>query len=166
MLTPRTSGHDFFHFTIDHRGVAVFDQRVILRHGHASERGLPDRILPHGDRGHFKHRRLLGFAVAAGILAIRPVGDAFAGNRHAFDDYFGKRRNFDIDGFAFDQLHRRAAQAAGDVKFVDAERHSRLRADDDRRIDADGGGDFQTFFLFLRHQNHPAEMMIRRRPER
>jgi hypothetical protein len=33
-------------------------------------------------------------------------------------------------------------------------------------IDADGSGDFQASFSFLRHQNHPAQMMIRRRPER
>ncbi len=57
-------------------------------------------------------------------------------------------------------------RAAGDVKFVDAERHPRLRADDDGWIDADGGGDFQTLLLFLGFQNHPAQMMIRRRPER
>ena len=56
--------------------------------------------------------------------------------------------------------------AAGNVKLVYAERHSRLRADDDGGIDADGGGDFQTFLLLLGHQDHAAQVVIGRRPER
>ena len=71
-------GHDLFHFPIHHRRIAVFDQGVIFRHRHAGERGLPNRILPHGDRRNFEHGRLLGFAVAAGIFTIRPVGHSLA----------------------------------------------------------------------------------------
>jgi hypothetical protein len=120
---------------------------MIFRHRHAGERGLPDRILPHRDRRDLEHRRLLGFAIAAGIFAVGAIGHTLAGDGHAFDDDFGGRRDFDIDGFALGQFHRRAAQAPGNVKLVDAKRHSSLGADDDGRLDADGGGDFQPFFF-------------------
>src|SRR4029434_6416902 len=123
--------HDLLHFTINHRSVAVLDQGVILGDRHSRERGLPDRILPHGDRGDFEDRRLLRFAVAAWILAVRSVGDSFAGNRHAFDHYLGKSRSSHIDGFAFGQFNSRTAQPAGDMKLVDAEWNPRLRANDD-----------------------------------
>ena len=103
----------------------------------------------HGDGGDFQHRRLLGVAVAARILAVRPVRHAFAGDRHPFDDDLGHRRHFDVDGFALHQLDGRAAQAAGDVKFVDAVGHPRLRRDHDRGFHADRGGHRQTLAIFL-----------------
>ena len=103
------------------------------------------------------------------MSAVCQIGfcrDALAGNRHAFDHDFSARGNFNVDGLALGQFHRRAAQAAGDVKLIDTERNPCLRANDDGRLDADGRGDFQAFVLFFRFQNHPPQMMIRRRPKR
>ena len=55
----------------------------------------------------------------------------------AFDHDLGAGRHVEIDGLAFDQLDRRAADGADDVVFAHAFRHRRAGDETERRLPAD-----------------------------
>src|ERR1043166_9032366 len=158
-VDPFDFGNNLLYLAIDNGGVSILDQGVIFRYRHSGERGLVDWILPHRNRGYFEYRRLLRFAVTTGILAVRAVRNAFAGNGDAFNNDLGGRRHLDVDGFTFRQLDRATAQTSGNMEFIDPERHLRLGTHNNRRFHSDCGRYLQSFLSFLRHQNHAPEMM-------
>ena len=97
----------------------------------------------------------------------------------AFEHDLGKRRHFQIDGFAFYDIHGRAGETAGDFQFIDADARLELRRDINRRRHADTNRDFELFLaallgvfdeivavmagretdgdFVLRHQHHPVD---------
>ncbi len=143
-----------------------------------------DRIAPMGDRfdGHDPlARHLLG-----GVAAKLAEGTFVAGFRRnrqlAFEHILRQRRHFEIQGPAFDDIHRFPGQAAGDFQFVDTDTRFELRSDVNRRRHADTDSDFKLFLaallgilheviavvprrktnrhLVLRHQHHPVNRQV------
>ena len=86
-----------------------------------------------------------------------------------------RRRHIEIDGLAFDQFDRRAADGAHDVVFAHALGHRRAGAETERRLPADGerdrhllgapllpGGGVMADMLRAPHQDR--DVVLARRP--
>jgi hypothetical protein len=99
---------------------------------------------------------IVGEGIETGVVAEGAFAAQFAQLDVAFEDDLGVGGNFEIDGFAFDDLHRLAAQETGDQVFF----HLRRRGNDGGkccgRIGADGYSNlkpraFQVAHRYLRH---------------
>ncbi|MDT4840308.1 hypothetical protein FQZ97_741270 [compost metagenome] len=138
------------------RQVEVGDFRELLlqdRHEHFVERhaehrrlirwtagvgAVVDRLLPAGDALDGKHREAVDFVVVAGVVAVRAFVGHLAGMDHPFEDDLGAGRHLQLAAARLDQLGAVAAQQAGEGVFGEAVRHRGDRAEDGRRVGAEG----------------------------
>ncbi len=93
--------------------------------------------------GHLRRR-------VAAKLAERPFVAGLRRDRQlTFEHDLRKRRHFKIDGPAFDDIHRLAGEAAGDLQLENPGPRLELRSNVNRRRYADANGDFEFFLAAL-----------------
>ena len=116
---------------------------VGVLHGRlADDGGGVDGIFAVGDAVHVEDGVEIFERVEAGVVAEGAFGAEFVEIDVAFEDDFAGGRDFQIDGFAFDEFDGSGAEEAGDEIFFDV---GRSRDDGGKSyggVGADGDGDF------------------------
>ena len=125
----------------------------------ADDGGGVDGVFAVRDAGQMEDRILVGHGVEAGVVAEGAFGAQFAQLDVAFEHDLGVGRNFQIDGFALDDLDRLAAQEAGDHELLDLRRRGNDGGKSRRRIGADGHRHFKPRALQIaqRHLRQSAD---------
>ena len=113
-------------------------------HGRLADDGrCVNGVFAMGDAGEVEDRVVIGHGVEAGVVAERAFAAEFAEFDVAFEDDFGVGGDFEVDGFALDDLDRLAAQEAGDHELFNFGRRGDDGGKSECRIGANGDGDFE-----------------------
>ena len=99
-----------------------------------------DRVAPHRQRRDAEDRELLGVRVVAGVVAERAFDADVVTRDRPLEDDLGVRRDFQVHGLAADELHRLAAQEAGEHELVDVVWERRARGVRRHGIEPDRDG--------------------------
>ncbi len=118
----------------------------------ADDGGGVDGVFAVGDAGEVEDRVIVGEGVEAGVVAEGAFAAQFAQFDVAFEDDFGVGGDFKIDGFAFDDFDRLAAQETGDEEFLHLRRGGNDGGKGCGRIGADGYGNFEARAFQIAHR--------------
>ena len=112
----------------------------------ADDGGGVDGVFAVGDAGDVEDGVVLGHGVEAGVVAEGAFGAELVEFDVAFEDDFGVGGDFEVDGFALDQLDGLLAQEAGDEELFDFGRRGDDGGEGGGGIGADGYGDLHAVF--------------------